>query len=470
MPRLVVIVDEFAALVAEHPELQAVFTDVAARGRALGMHLVLGTQRAAGVFRDSLLANCPLRICLRVADAADSRAVIGTDEAASLPGGADGHGAALIRRAADAAPVPVRIARASTAFVAEIAGRHSDADAPRRPWLPELPARLTMGDLPAPAPGEIMLGLADDPDRQRQIPVVLGERGLVVVGRAGSGRSTALAVIAGQVPDDLRVTVPTDPEGAWDAIATLASDDPWNDPVVRPGGVVVVDDLDALLGGLPPEYAQAAGERLDRFVRGAADRGVRVVLAAQRLSGAAGRIADALPRRAILPTASRMDHIAAGGDAHDQLPATPGRALLEGRMMQWLQATPLCSAPPAPPVGWHPESDVTGVVVRAGSRRGLARVHEVRGLPTISVDEFPAQPTADAPLVVIGDPETWLRNWRVLADVRAGHDLLIDVSCASEYRALTGDRELPPYCAPRRGLAWLVRPGGTPQRVQLPRS
>ena len=68
LPRLVVVVDEFAALLGDHPELHAVFTDVAARGRALGMHLVLGTQRAAGVIRDSLLANCPLRISLRVTD------------------------------------------------------------------------------------------------------------------------------------------------------------------------------------------------------------------------------------------------------------------------------------------------------------------------------------------------------------------------------------------------------------------
>ena len=65
-----VVVDEFAALLGDHPELHAVFADVAARGRALGIHLVLGTQRAAGVIRDSLLANCPLRISLRVTDAA----------------------------------------------------------------------------------------------------------------------------------------------------------------------------------------------------------------------------------------------------------------------------------------------------------------------------------------------------------------------------------------------------------------
>jgi len=89
VPRLVIVVDEFAALLGEHPELHAVFTDVAARGRALGMHLVLGTQRPAGVVRESLLANCPLRISLRVTDPADSRAVIGTDEASALPGGTD---------------------------------------------------------------------------------------------------------------------------------------------------------------------------------------------------------------------------------------------------------------------------------------------------------------------------------------------------------------------------------------------
>src|SRR5690606_25871109 len=82
LARLVIVVDEFAALLAEHPELGDVFIDIAARGRALGMHLVLGTQRAAGVVREALAANCPLRLSLRVADAADSRAVVGVADAA----------------------------------------------------------------------------------------------------------------------------------------------------------------------------------------------------------------------------------------------------------------------------------------------------------------------------------------------------------------------------------------------------
>lgn len=36
MPRLIIVVDEFAALLTEHPELGAVFIDIAARGRASG--------------------------------------------------------------------------------------------------------------------------------------------------------------------------------------------------------------------------------------------------------------------------------------------------------------------------------------------------------------------------------------------------------------------------------------------------
>ena len=128
VPRLVIVVDEFAALLGEHPELHAVFTDVAARGRALGMHLILGTQRPSGVVRESLLANCPLRISLRVTDPVDSRAVIGTDEAALLPGGPEARGIALVRSAADRAPRRVRIALSSS----------SDCDAItcRRRWRP----------------------------------------------------------------------------------------------------------------------------------------------------------------------------------------------------------------------------------------------------------------------------------------------------------------------------------------------
>src|SRR6185312_10519225 len=48
MPRLVLIIDEFAAMVAELPDFVHGLIDIARRGRSLGVHLLLATQRPAG--------------------------------------------------------------------------------------------------------------------------------------------------------------------------------------------------------------------------------------------------------------------------------------------------------------------------------------------------------------------------------------------------------------------------------------
>ena len=61
----------------------------ARQGRSLGIHLVLATQRPAGVVTADLRANINLRIALRVASADDSRDVIETLDAARIP--ADGQ-------------------------------------------------------------------------------------------------------------------------------------------------------------------------------------------------------------------------------------------------------------------------------------------------------------------------------------------------------------------------------------------
>ena len=58
---------------------------IAQRGRSLGVHLVLATQRPGGVVSPEIRANCTLRICLRTTDEADSRDVLGTPDAAHLP-------------------------------------------------------------------------------------------------------------------------------------------------------------------------------------------------------------------------------------------------------------------------------------------------------------------------------------------------------------------------------------------------
>ena len=95
-PSLVIVVDEFAALGADLPDFLNGLLDVAQRGRSLGLHLVLATQRPAGVLSPAIKANIGLRICLRVTDDADSVDVIDTAEAARLS--ADLVGRALLRR------------------------------------------------------------------------------------------------------------------------------------------------------------------------------------------------------------------------------------------------------------------------------------------------------------------------------------------------------------------------------------
>ncbi len=84
LPRLVIVVDEFATLAAELPDFMESLVDVAQRGRSLGIHMVLATQRPAGVVDNKIRANTNLRIALRVQDDSDSIEVIGSSEAAKI--------------------------------------------------------------------------------------------------------------------------------------------------------------------------------------------------------------------------------------------------------------------------------------------------------------------------------------------------------------------------------------------------
>ncbi|MGI5283928.1 FtsK/SpoIIIE domain-containing protein [Nonomuraea polychroma] len=84
LPRLVLIIDEFAALVAELPDFVAGLVDIARRGRSLGIHLILATQRPAGVVTADIQANTSLRIALRVTEPAESSDVIDLPDAAHI--------------------------------------------------------------------------------------------------------------------------------------------------------------------------------------------------------------------------------------------------------------------------------------------------------------------------------------------------------------------------------------------------
>jgi S-DNA-T family DNA segregation ATPase FtsK/SpoIIIE len=81
----VVVVDEFATLAAELPDFVDALVGVAQRGRSLGVHLVLATQRPSGSVSANISANTTLRVALRVQAATDSTDVIDAPDAATLP-------------------------------------------------------------------------------------------------------------------------------------------------------------------------------------------------------------------------------------------------------------------------------------------------------------------------------------------------------------------------------------------------
>ncbi len=476
MARLVIVVDEFAALLQDHPDLGAVFTDIAARGRALGMHLVLGTQRASGVIRDALAANCPLRVSLRVADAADSRAVIGADDAAELPGGVESRGLALVRRPQDAAPIAMRVALTGVADLRAIALRWADADIPGSPWLPVLPRMLPLAELRAETrkDGDVILGRADEPERQEQ-PLqrlsIGSDRGIAFLGGPESGRSSALRALAKQHGHPL--WIPTDPEHSWDAVVALAEGG------VPRGGLVLCDDIDVRIGELPVEYGQQLAQLWEQILRNGA--GATIAITATRASGPVGRLLDALPRRGLLRMPSRVDHLAAGGDSAGFDPQRgPGRMRMGDREIQlvWVPEERLRSSGSSSGTsryreresdGWAPRRALTALITPgvAAVAESVAAAYPDCDVVTLSGEPRDAQaPTR--PTVVLGDADAWQRSWTLWQRVRREGEVLIRAENAAELRQLAGVRELPPYSRPHAGRAWSLVGDSGPRRIVIP--
>lgn len=85
MPYLIIIVDEFAELLASRPDFGELFVAIGRVGRSLGMHLLLATQRLGEGRIQALEGHLRYRICLRTFSAQDSSAVIGVPDAFYLP-------------------------------------------------------------------------------------------------------------------------------------------------------------------------------------------------------------------------------------------------------------------------------------------------------------------------------------------------------------------------------------------------
>src|SRR5713226_5918741 len=85
LPNLFIIIDEFAELAKEHPTFMEGLVSVVQKGRSLGVHLILATQKPTGAVNPNIWSNLKFRICLRVASVQDSRDMLGRSEAGLLP-------------------------------------------------------------------------------------------------------------------------------------------------------------------------------------------------------------------------------------------------------------------------------------------------------------------------------------------------------------------------------------------------
>ena len=248
IPRLLIVIDEFASMARELPDFVTGLVNVAQRGRSLGIHLILATQRPSGVVSAEIRANTNLRVALRVTDPAESSDVIDAREAASISAATPGRAYARLGHSSlipfqtgrvggrrplgrqQAAvvppflqpvswldlgrPVPQRprgtVETDTGTDLAALVRTVEQANAllgiapQRRPWLPPLPLSPVV-ELPSePVRGKrgepvFSWAVQDLPTRQRQEPVLVDLAGfghLHIIGAPRSGRSTALRTFA----------------------------------------------------------------------------------------------------------------------------------------------------------------------------------------------------------------------------------------------------------------------------------
>ncbi|KRD44615.1 hypothetical protein ASE38_11025 [Cellulomonas sp. Root930] len=377
-PRLLVVVDELRALTEDVPDAAAALTRIAAQGRALGVHLVLATQRPAGAVGADLRANVALRIALRVTDQADSTDVLDAPDAARIDPAAPGR--AWVRRGTRSLE-PVQVARAVAATAARVArparpwspagagwsptssaapppvddpvegwvraaGEASAGRAPGGcPWLPALPSVVRGGEVPDGR--GLALGVSDLPDEQRRGSVRWDpvDGPLLVLGGPRSGRTTTLLVagldaldqgwevhavgLPGEAVDRLRAG---DRHGGLGSV--LATDDARAvarllELAVAAGRgrvLLLVDRLDLLIESLGRLARGAGVDRLTVLWRG--NPSGTGLAAGADVGAAALQHAGAFARRLVLPLADpTLDALAGVPGELAGRRTSPGRAV-----------------------------------------------------------------------------------------------------------------------------------------------
>lgn len=510
VPRLVIVVDEFAAMMADYPQLHALFSDIAARGRSLGVHLILCTQRPSGVVRDALLANAELRISLRVNNRADSSAVIGSDRAAELPARAKGR--AWVAHGSSSAEL-VQFALATPSDVLAVAERWTAGYSPRRPWceplsehvplavVTELSVELsqcvatTEQSVPNSQPrsnawgmqqehdgAAVFFGLTDLPDEQRQGVAEWSPSGdghVLILGAPGSGKSVAITTIAAASSAEAGVRVVAgglEPAGFWDTLAELHAQLDHAGSRKHPAHrtLLMIDDLDAVVSRFEDDYRSAVLDRLIRLLREGPAHNIWIVASAQRITPALQSLAQLMPNTLWLRFGSRQEFVLAGGASADFTAALPpGGGLWKGARVQIALSD---TYPPSPrPVTVAMLSHSESLAIASSRPAATTAAFTAAGWHVRALEGAPGSERellitdAGRPIAVIGSIDEWQSRWGALALLRAHATILLDGCNLSDYRQLARTRELPPPLASGLGHYWRVAEDGA-DRVLLPAS
>lgn len=267
LPVLLIAIDEYAEFKKIFPDFGAEIDSLTSKGRGLGIFVILMTQKPAGVVSAKSEDNIRFRWCLRVANYAASREMIGRSDAANIrtPGRAfvkvgendvfeevqsfwsgapysPDHG----QKTCDFPPIclvsetgvrtpcieaakeekPAAHMAQNKAVVSYIAGycRENNIPQAQKIWMERLPERLAIepllqeqfdgGKWPE-AKIQSGIGLLDDPYHQRQIPLMLDweKNGHVLIyGAPQTGKTTLLKTLLVSLaltrkPDDISIYI-----------------------------------------------------------------------------------------------------------------------------------------------------------------------------------------------------------------------------------------------------------------------
>ncbi|MFF3379118.1 type VII secretion protein EccCb [Streptomyces sp. NPDC002680] len=218
LPTLVLVIDEFSELLSAHPDLIDLLVQIGRVGRALGVHMLLASQRLEQGRLRGLETYLSYRIGLRTFSASESRAVLGYPDAYHLP---PDPGAGFLKAdttdtlirfkaAYVSAPLPGADGTDNYASLLDsVVGQLADTEPDvRRVWLPPLGKSLSAEQLlsrtPAPQASlhplkGVPFALVDEPFLQRRSVLMLDLSGIeghtLVVGGPQSGKSTAVATL-----------------------------------------------------------------------------------------------------------------------------------------------------------------------------------------------------------------------------------------------------------------------------------